>query len=119
MRERDVVVVATNSPVPVLDADWIAPGTHVTTLGPKSLSRHEVPAALADRAHALVTDSLAQTADYAEPHVLPVERMVDLGAVLAGAEVARTGRDDITVFCSVGLAGTEVAVAAVLLEDSR
>ncbi len=32
VRERDVVVVATNSPVPVLDAGWIAPGTHVTTL---------------------------------------------------------------------------------------
>ncbi|MFE7531954.1 hypothetical protein ACFU7Y_40610 [Kitasatospora sp. NPDC057542] len=52
VRERDVVVVATNSPVPVLDAGWIAPGTHVTTLGPKSLSRHEVPTAPADRAHA-------------------------------------------------------------------
>ncbi|GAA2990622.1 hypothetical protein GCM10010519_25360 [Streptomyces lactacystinicus] len=45
--------------------------------------------------------------------------MVELGAVLAGAEVARTGRDDITVFCSVGLADTEVAVAAVLLEEPR
>ncbi|MFD0410526.1 hypothetical protein [Kitasatospora sp. NPDC127116] len=45
--------------------------------------------------------------------------MVELGAVLAGSEVARTGRDDITVFCSVGLADTEVAVAAVLLEEPR
>lgn len=45
VRERDVVVVATNSPVPALGAGWIAPGTHVTTLGPRSLSRHEVPAA--------------------------------------------------------------------------
>ncbi|MEU1286974.1 NAD(P)-binding domain-containing protein [Kitasatospora sp. NPDC005856] len=119
VRERDVVVVATNSPVPVLDADWIAPGTHVTTLGPKTLSRHEVPAALAERAHVLLTDSLAQTAGYAEPHVFPVGRMVGLGAVLAGDEAARTNADDITVFCSVGLAGTEVAVAAALLEESR
>jgi ornithine cyclodeaminase len=91
----------------------------VTTLGAKSLSRHEVPAALAERAHVLVADSLAQAAGYAEPHVLPVERMVGLGAVLAGAEVGRTGQEDIIVFCSVGLAGTEVAVAAALLEQSR
>jgi ornithine cyclodeaminase len=114
VRDHDVVVVATNSTVPVLDADWIAPGAHVTTLGPKTVSRHEVPAALADRAHVLITDSPAQAASYTEPHILPADRMVDLGAVLAGAAAGRAGSDEITVFCSVGLAGTEVAVAAAL-----
>lgn len=119
VRERDVVVVATNSPVPVLDAGWIAPGTHVTTLGPKTVSRHEVPAALADRADLLLTDSLTQLTGYAEPHVLPADRMVELGDVLAGAAPGRTDPDQITVFCSVGLAGTEVAVAAALGESAR
>ncbi|MFI0850355.1 ornithine cyclodeaminase family protein [Streptomyces sp. NPDC021098] len=119
VRDHDVVVIATNSTAPVLDADWIAPGTHVTTLGPKTVSRHEVPAALADRAGALLTDSLAQAAGYSEPHVLPADRMVDLGAVLAGATTGRTSPDQITIFCSVGLAGTEVAVAAALWEAAR
>ncbi|WP_432253823.1 ornithine cyclodeaminase family protein [Streptomyces sp. HNM1019] len=119
VRDHDVVVVATNSTVPVLDADWIGPGTHVTTLGPKTVSRHEVPAALADRADVLLTDSLAQTASYSEPHILPADRMVDLGAVLAGAAPGRMSPDQITIFCSVGLAGTEVAVAAALLEGAH
>ncbi|MFF2145785.1 ornithine cyclodeaminase family protein [Kitasatospora sp. NPDC058190] len=119
VRDHDVVVLATNSTVPVLDADWIAPGTHVTTLGPKTLSRHEVPAAMADRARLLLTDSLAQAANYTEPHVFPADRMVDLGAVLAGAVPGRSSADEITVFCSVGLAGTEVAVAAALWEELR
>ncbi|MCX3060771.1 ornithine cyclodeaminase family protein [Streptomyces beihaiensis] len=114
VRDHDVVVTATHSATPVLEADWIAPGTHVTTLGPKTLSRHEVPAALGDRADVLLTDSLAQANSYSEPHVLPADRMVALGAVLAGAEPGRTSPEDITVFCSVGLAGTEVAVAAAL-----
>ncbi|WP_079175006.1 ornithine cyclodeaminase family protein [Streptomyces malaysiense] len=117
VRDHDVVVAATNSTVPVLDADWIAPGTHVTTLGPKTVSRHEVPAALADRADVLITDSLAQAAGYTEPHIFPAHRMIDLGAVLAGAATGRTSPDEITVFCSVGLAGTEVAVAAALWEE--
>lgn len=115
VRDRDVVIVATNSAVPVMDADWIAPGTHVTTLGPKTASRHEVPAALAHRASAVLTDSLAQAASYPEPHVFATDSMVDLGAVLAGTVTARTDPDQITVFCSVGLAGTEVALAAVLI----
>ncbi|MFI7340440.1 NAD(P)-binding domain-containing protein [Streptomyces sp. NPDC050085] len=118
VRGRDVVIVATNSTVPVLDADWISPGTHVTTLGPKTVSRHEVPAALADRASTILTDSPSQAARYPEPHVFDTGRMVDLGAVLAGAAAARTAPDQITVFCSVGLAGTEVALAAALVHGS-
>ncbi|SEG92192.1 ornithine cyclodeaminase [Actinacidiphila yanglinensis] len=118
-RDHDVVVVATDSAAPVLAADWIAPGTHVTTLGPKTASRHEVPAALADRAHVIVTDSLAQAAGYTEPHIFPAGRMVDLGAVLCGAATGRTEPDQITLFWSVGPAGTEVAVAAALWEAAH
>ncbi|MFB6569513.1 ornithine cyclodeaminase family protein [Streptomyces noursei] len=114
--DRDVVVVATGSPTPVLDVDWLAPGTHLTTLGPKSTARHEVPAALADRARAVLTDSLAQSAGSGGSPLFPTDRLVSLGAVLAGAAPARTGPDDLTVFSSVGLAGTEVAVAAALCE---
>ncbi|MFF2809065.1 hypothetical protein ACFVT2_18135 [Streptomyces sp. NPDC058000] len=111
-----VVIVATGSATPVLDADWLAPGTHVTTLGPKSAARHEVPAPLADRARTVLTDSLSQSAGFPEPPLFPTDRLVSLGAVLAGAAPARTGPDDLTVFSSVGLAGTEVAVAAALCE---
>lgn len=45
--------------------------------------------------------------------------MVDLGAVLAGATPGRTDAEQITLFSSVGLAGTEVAVAAALWETAR
>jgi alanine dehydrogenase len=114
VRDRDVVIVATNSPVPVLDAGWIAPGAHVTTLGPKTVSRHEVPADLAGRAVAIVTDSPAQLGAYPEPHVFAGRPVISLGAVLAGAARARTSAEQVSVFCSVGLAGTEVAVAAAL-----
>lgn len=118
VRERNVVIVATNSAVPVLDAAWIGPGTHVTTLGPKSASRHEIPAELAERAQVILTDSRAQAASYPEAHLVAPERMTELGAVLAGAATGRTGDDQITLYCSTGLAGTEVAVAAALLHSS-
>jgi alanine dehydrogenase len=114
VRGQDVVIVATNSATPVIDADWIGAGTHVTTLGPKAVSRHEVPAALAERADVILTDSPAQLAAYPEPHLFAGEPVVGLGAVLAGAVAGRTSPEQITVFCSVGLAGTEVAVAAAL-----
>ncbi len=115
--EQDVVIVATNSATPVLEAEWIAPGAHVTTVGPKAVSRHEVPAALAERADVILTDSPAQLAAYPEPHLFAGEPVVSLGAILAGEVAGRTDPEQITVFCSVGLAGTEVALAAALYGD--
>ena len=116
VRGREVVIVATNSSVPVLKAEWITAGTHVTTLGPKTVLRHEIPAALGDRADVIFTDSRAQAASYGEAHLLACDRMVELGAILAGTAKGRTSPEQITLFSSVGLAGTEVAVAAALCD---
>ncbi|WP_200209297.1 ornithine cyclodeaminase family protein [Micromonospora coerulea] len=110
--DRDVVVLATTATTPVLDAVDLAPGTHVNTVGFKQADRHEFGTDLLDVADLLVTDSPAQAAAYAPPMLaaLPpyADRLRDLGAVLAGAVPGRTGADQISVFCSTGLAGTEV-----------
>ncbi|MGC4787710.1 ornithine cyclodeaminase family protein [Micromonospora sp. DT178] len=112
VRDRDVVVLATTAVGPVLDAADLAPGTHVNTVGFKQVDRHEFGTDLLDAADLLVTDSLAQAAAYDPPMLatLPAYagRLRDLGAVLAGAVAGRTGADQVSVFCSTGLAGTEV-----------
>ncbi|KUL34831.1 ornithine cyclodeaminase [Streptomyces sp. NRRL F-4489] len=116
VRDRDVVIVATGSPVPVLEAGWLAPGTHLSTLGPKSAGQYEVPPEVAERARTVLTDSPAQSAALPGPPLFPAGRLTGLGAVLAGAAPARSHPDDLTVFSSVGLAGTEIAVAAALCD---
>lgn len=118
VRDADVLYVATDSRDPVFEPDWVEEGTHVCTLGPKFEGAHEVPLELADRASAVVTDSLAQVAgyaDYRDPFFLAPERFVELGDVVAsGLERDPT---DVTLFCSVGLAGTEVVLADRLLGE--
>jgi ornithine cyclodeaminase len=111
-RHRDAMIIATNSPTPVFDTAWLEPGMHITSVGPKSLSAHEVPLDLLDRVELAVTDSLAQVHGYAEPYALSTRRMVELGAILAGSATGRTDPEQISLFCSVGLAGTEVILAA-------
>ncbi|WP_089153756.1 ornithine cyclodeaminase family protein [Micromonospora sp. NBS 11-29] len=112
VRDRDLVVIATTSTAPVLAAADLAPSTHVNAVGFKQVDRHEFGTDLLDAADLLVTDSPGQAAAYAPPMLAAVEpyagRLRDLGAVLAGAVPARTGADQISVFCSTGLAGTEV-----------
>ncbi|MFC4105223.1 ornithine cyclodeaminase family protein [Micromonospora zhanjiangensis] len=114
VRDRDVVVLATTSRTPVLSAADLAPGTHLNAVGFKQVGRSEFGPDLLDRADVLATDSPAQALAY-DPPMLAAEprhagRLRHLGAVLAGATPGRTGPEQVTVFCSVGLAGTEVAL---------
>jgi ornithine cyclodeaminase/alanine dehydrogenase-like protein (mu-crystallin family) len=106
----EIVILATSSPVPVIDVAWIGPGSYVSTLGPKQHGRAEFGLDLPAAAALLVTDSPAQIAAYDPPNVLAgtphQQRLVSLGAVRAG-EVPAPAADGITVFFSAGLAGTE------------
>jgi ornithine cyclodeaminase/alanine dehydrogenase-like protein (mu-crystallin family) len=120
--DADIVICATSSPRPVLDASWLKPGAHVSTVGPKTIAGHEVGTDVARRAAIIATDSLAQTRAYTDPFFLDdadAARMVELSAIVAGREPGRLSDADITLFCSVGLAGTEVFVAERLLQATR
>ncbi len=114
----DIVISATRSKTPVYDAELLKPGMHVTTLGPNLAGTNEIEIGVADRSDVIVTDSLAQLdsySKYTKPYFLSEtrhrERIRELGDVIAGKEDGRRSNDDITLFCSVGLAGTEVVVA--------
>jgi alanine dehydrogenase len=111
----DLVVLATRSERPVIEADWIRPGTHVNTIGPKLVSAHETPPELAERADGLFSDSPEQAMAYGEPFFTQ-RALVHLGAVVAGDHPGRASATDITVYCSTGLAGSEVLLAESLLE---
>jgi ornithine cyclodeaminase len=113
----DIVICATSSNTPVIDAAWLAPGAHVTTIGPKIKGRHELGLDVADRAGLIATDSPAQIAalDFFLDGTDHGRRMVDLADIVTGRHPGRTSDDMITLFCSAGLAGTEVLVADALL----
>jgi len=116
----DIVICATSSEAPVLQASWLEPGTHVNTLGPKTRDHQEIGVDVAERAVTIAPDSPAQTRAYGAPFFLEgtsvFARMVDLADIVTGKAVGRPSADAITLFCSVGLAGTEVLVGAAILE---
>ena len=118
----DLILCATDSGSPVIETEWLARGAHVTTLGPKLVDHHELPRAIGDMADLAATDSPAQFHAYAKPHVLEGTpaggHILDLADIVAGRAAGRRSPTDITLFCSVVLAGTEVAVADALLRQS-
>jgi ornithine cyclodeaminase/alanine dehydrogenase-like protein (mu-crystallin family) len=119
----DIVLCATTSAVPVIDAAWLMPNAHINTVGPKTRTRHELDPAAAERAAVIATDSLEQTRAYRDPFFLDgspaMARMIDLSELASGRVVARPAATAMTLFCSVGLAGTEVLVAAAALRRAE
>jgi len=119
----DVLICATTSPTPVLDADWVKPGTHINTIGPKFRDRSEIPFELAQKSQVIATDSFQQVDGYAEPFFLldtpERKRMIELSDIVVGMQKGRHSNNDVTLFCSVGLAGTEVAVANEALRATK
>lgn len=115
VRPADIVVLATRSTQPVIETAWLQDGAHVTTVGPKAITGHETPADLAARAAVLASDSPAQASAYDEPFFTD-RAPVHLGAILSGDLPGRTREDDMTLYTSTGLAGSELVLAARLLE---
>jgi len=108
-------VLATSSAVPVAEAGWLAPGTAVTTVGPKQAGRAEFGPDLPARAGVVATDSPAQLRAYEPPALLADAPAVPLGAILTGEHPGRPDADAVTLYASVGLAGTEPYLLAELL----
>jgi alanine dehydrogenase len=107
----DVIVLGTTSATPVIEDSWVAPGAHVTTVGPKTVTAHECPLELVARAEPVVTDSLAQLRAYGAPAIVANDRVVSLGAIAAGSAPGRRSATAVTLYVSTGLAGTEIIFA--------
>ncbi|CAN5853726.1 N/A [soil metagenome] len=120
VQNADVVLCATTSRTPVLETAWLKAGTHINQVGPKGFGASELPASITDIATLIATDSVAQTRAYDKPHFVTDEsRFVGLESVVVGDVPGRLHDDNITLFCSVGLAGTEVVLANHLLNLKR
>jgi len=120
VKGADIVILATSSPTPVIEADWLNSDAYVSTLGPKQRGRSEFGLDLPAAAATIATDSLAQIDAYDPPNVLvgtaQRDRLVSLGALRAG-EVPPRDIDRISLFFSVGLAGTEAYLLNALTES--
>ncbi len=121
--QSDIVICSTRSTTPVFDSEHLQEGMHVTTMAQNLVGRSEIEMEVADRSDTIATDSVAQvdtTGTPTRPYFLAStkhrNRMVELGDIVAGKESGRENDNDITLFCSVGLAGTEVLLANLVFD---
>jgi ornithine cyclodeaminase/alanine dehydrogenase-like protein (mu-crystallin family) len=118
VRGADVVACCTDAREPILDAAWLAPGTHVSSVG--GTFGPELDAATVRGGRVFVEWRGAATnppiAGAHELQGIDPDGITEIGEVLAGTRPGRTSPDELTVYKSTGHA-VEDAVAARLVYD--
>lgn len=106
----DVIITITPSRVPVIQKEWVKPGTHFSCIGADMEGKEEIDPELFRNAR-VFADDIAQCVQVGEMEI-PIKTGVltreqvagEIGQVLAGTLVGRTNRDEITIFDATGLA---------------
>ena len=113
VRGAQIVVTATNSLEPVLEDNWIAPGTMINAMGSNVASRRELPGELVRRAALVAVDSLEQAKIEAGDLILPDswDNVVELRDVKRHFDPNK-----ITIFKSLGIGVEDVAAGACVYE---
>lgn len=124
--EKDIVICATTSKVPLFEGRMLGPGTHLNIVGSNYLSKAEIDVESIRRADTIVCDSIEacrkEAGDFVEAleaGVTDWQLMHELADVVAGRQTGRAHADDITLFKSVGLAIEDVALGVKILEMAR
>jgi ornithine cyclodeaminase len=118
-RAADILITATPSHAPIVRAEWLRPGLHITAVGSDTPGKQELDAACLARADMVVVDALAQCARFGElSHALAAGLMretdvwAQLGEVVAGRKTGRTSDDQITICDLTGVGFQDTAIAA-------
>lgn len=123
--ESQLVVTTTPAKAPVLDADWLHPGLHVTAMGSDQESKNEIdPRALA-RAEAYVCDRVSQCEKLGELRAALTSGLwtgappAELGEVILGARPGRRAPSDVTICDLTGTGAQDTAIATHALAAIR
>jgi alanine dehydrogenase len=117
VRESDLVCLCTHSGEPVIQADWVRAGVHVTSVGYKE-PHGEFPRDLLERGRLFVETRLAfeatPTGCYELQGVNPATG-TELGEVLAGDRPGRTSAEEVTLYKAMGHAAEDLVAAELAL----
>src|ERR1700752_237681 len=118
VRDSRVIVTATASTTPLIMAAWVAPGTHVTSVGTGSPEKIELEPALLARADKLGADRVCQTERYGNLHhavaagvMTPDQVYAELGDLAAGRKPGRENGREVTVADLTGVGVQDAAIA--------
>lgn len=123
VRSAQVICTTTSSREPVVNSEWVWPGTHINAVGSSIPSARELDSDTVARAKLYVDrreSVLAEAGDFLIPReegAIDNDHIVgELGELVLGRVEGRRTPDEVTLFKSLGLAIEDVASARLIYE---
>ena len=117
VRDSQLVVTTTPSKQPVLMADWLHPGLHITAMGSDQAGKNEIDPQVLAGASLYICDRVSQAEKLGELRtareagVLTETTPPELGEIVSGARTGRTSDDQITICDLTGTGAQDTAIA--------
>jgi ornithine cyclodeaminase len=122
MKSCDVIVTTTPATTPLLSAEGLRPGMHITAVGSDTPHKQELDAAILSRADVVVADSVEQCLVRGEIYkaisvgALAPAQLVELGHIIDGQAPGRTSSDEVIVADLTGVAVQDIKIAEAVFQ---
>lgn len=115
--QSQLVITTTPAREPVLMADWLHPGLHITAMGSDQTGKNEIDPVALVAADAYVCDNISQCEVSGELEAAKAAGLwgdaipQELGKVISGAQKGRMSETDITICDLTGTGAQDTAIA--------
>ncbi|KTD51335.1 hypothetical protein [Legionella quateirensis] len=113
----NLIVTTTPSKLPILFAESIMKGTHITAVGADTPDKQELDSSIFNKADVIVVDSIEQclergdTSHALRQQTITPNQLIELGTIISNDNSGRTNEEQITVADLTGLAVQDLQIA--------
>ena len=122
----EILALATTATTPIVDGDWIQPGTHINGIGSHAPGVRELDTKTVVKSKIIcdnVEACLAEAGDLQIPieegSLIPSDIRGEIGDLVSGRKKGRESDSEITLFKSVGLSIQDISVAYHVYEKAK
>ena len=116
----NLIVTATPSQAPLLQADQIRPGTHITAMGSDTPEKQELNSRILNKADIVVADSIDQSRSRGEifqarkAGLIEEDKIFELGNVIENKALQRTSDEQISIADLTGVAVQDIQICKIV-----
>lgn len=114
----NLIVTTTPSELPLLKANDILPGTHITAVGSDTSTKQELDSSILQKADIVIADSIPQSQSRGEIYQavsnghVSKDRIIELGNAIQNADLQRLNEKQITIVDLTGVAVQDIMITS-------
>ena len=119
----NLIVTCTPSKKPLLQKEWIKPGTHITAMGSDNAEKQELDPEILANADIVVVDSISQSKSRGEVYkavtsgIISEDIVIELGKMISNKQYHRQNDQQITIADLTGVAIQDIQISKVICEN--